>query len=223
MSFSVEATPPYSIFRDKDTDYAEMPDAEKYNFLEFHKWKFMSNWFFRIVGDMVLSTKIEAAYLGAYNDNLGISPFERFFLGGDGLTGQQFANNLVGVDLISLRGYEVLDIPNNFVEVNGTLQETATPIYDKFTLELRYPISLNPSATIYVHAFAQGGNAWQRIEDFNPFDMRRSAGMGLRVFLPMFGTLGFDYGLGFDKPDSGQGNIFQRFGDFNIVLGFEPE
>ena len=221
ISLTMQFTPPYSLFSNKN--YSELEAAEKFKWIEYQKFRIDAEWYTQLFGKFVLKTSAKIGILGSYNEEIGVSPFERFQLGGDGLTGQQFANNFVGVDLISLRGYEVRDIPNNFVEVNGTLQETATPIFDKFTLELRYPISLNPSATIYVHAFAQGGNSWQRIEDFNPFDMRRSAGMGLRVFLPMFGTLGFDYGFGFDKPDSGQGNIFQRFGNFNIVLGFEPD
>ena len=100
----------------------------------------------------------------------------------------------------------------------------ATPIFDKFTVELRYPLSLNPSSTIYALAFIQGGNSFRSFRDFNPFDVKRSAGMGIRVFLPMFGTLGFDYGLGFDKQVSGEGGtIFSNYGRFNIILGFEPE
>ena len=95
----------------------------------------------------------------------------------------------------------------------------STPLAQKVTIELRYPLSLNPSSTIYVLAFAQGGNAWKRARDYNPFDLKRSAGVGLRVFLPMFGVLGFDYGLGFDKPGTG----FKQLAKFNIVLGFEPE
>ena len=96
-------------------------------------------------------------------------------------------------------------------------------MFSKYTMELRYPISLNPQSTIFITAFAQGGNAWQRLQDYNPFDVRRSVGMGLRVFLPMFGTLGFDYGLGFDKPNALNGSVFQKYGNFNIVLGFEPD
>ena len=213
----------YGTLDEDARNYEGLEAAEKWKWIEYQKIRFDAEWYTQLFGKFVLKTSAKLGILGDYNDDLGVSPFERFQLGGDGLTGQQFNNNFVGVDLISLRGYEVSDLENNFVSVNGRRVETSTPIYDKFTLELRYPVSLNPSATIYVHAFAQGGNAWQRIEDFNPFDMKRSAGMGLRVFLPMFGTLGFDYGLGFDKPDPGQGNIFQRFGDFNIVLGFEPE
>ena len=100
------------------------------------------------------------------------------------------------------------------------IRDRPTPIFDKFNVELRYPISLNPSSTIYVLAFAEGGNAWQSFEDFNPFDLKRSAGLGLRVFLPMFGMLGFDYGLGFDNANA---SSLSEMGNFNIVLGFEPE
>ncbi|MEL6143440.1 MAG: outer membrane protein assembly factor BamA, partial [Bacteroidota bacterium] len=115
---------------------------------------------------------------------------------------------------------EIADLPANIAN-NG--QEVATPVFNKLTLELRYPLSLNPSSTIFVLAFAQGGNAWNNLSEFNPFDLKRSVGVGARVFLPMFGTLGFDYGIGFDKdPDfNPQGN--GGLGTFNIILGFEPE
>ena len=148
-------------------------------------------------------------FLGGYDDR-GIPPFERFQLGGDGLSNQNSA--LTGTEVISLRGYETNEINNN----------RPAAIYDKFTVELRYPLSLNPSSTIYAKIFAQGGNAWDSFSDFNPFDMNRSVGGGLRVFLPMFGLLGFDYGIGFDKnlPASAE---FGQYAKFNIVLGFEPE
>lgn len=123
------------------------------------------------------------------------------------------------MDIISLRGYEVSDLEANR-DPRGQATDIATPVFDKFTLELRYPFSLNPSSTIYALVFAQGGNAWRTVGDFNPFDLKRSVGFGLRVFLPMFGTLGFDYGIGFDK--SGVRSL-SNLGDFNIILGFEPE
>jgi len=117
-------------------------------------------------------------------------------------------------------GYDENELPANIQ--NG--QIIATPIFDKFTFELRYPLSLNPSSTIYALLFAQGGNSFQSFRDFNPFDIKRSVGVGLRVFLPMFGTLGFDYGLGFDKDaDPFAEGAFARYGKFNIILGFEPE
>ncbi|HHS95366.1 MAG TPA: outer membrane protein assembly factor BamA, partial [Phaeodactylibacter sp.] len=156
--------------------------------------------------------------LGFYNDDIGLSPFEQFQLGGDGFS-QQTGSYYTGIDIISMRGYEVGDLEANI----GATGFTAAPIFDKFNIELRYPLSLNPNATIYILAFAEGGNSWRRFKDFNPFDVKRSAGMGLRVFLPMFGTLGFDYGLGFDKNAPEAGSIFSRFGTFNIILGFEPE
>jgi len=152
--------------------------------------------------------------VGAYNKQIGTSPFELFQLGGDGLNNQQFGA-FTGTDIISLRGYDVRDLENNIDKNTGGI--SATPLFDKFTLELRYPISLNPSSTIYGLLFAQGGNSWKKARNFNPFDVKRSVGFGLRVFLPMFGVLGFDYGVGFDKPDG------QSLAKFSIVLGFEPE
>jgi len=216
ISISAQLTPPYSLFANEDRDYAKESVEERYRYLEYFKIRFDAEWYTPIVGDLTLRARAKIGILGAYNNDIGVVPFERFQLGGDGINNQQFGFN--GVDIISLRGYEVNQLPNN-VGPNGTNQ--ATPIFDKFTVELRYPISLNPSSTIYVLAFAEGGNAWQSFEDFNPFDLRRSAGIGVRVFLPMFGTLGFDYGIGFDKP--GMDRSLQALGDFNIILGFEPE
>ena len=154
--------------------------------------------------------------LGFYNKEIGTSPFERFQLGGDGINNQQFG--FAGVDIISLRGYEVNELEANIDPTGGN---SSTPVFDKFTIELRYPLSLNPNSTIYVLAFAQGGNSWRSFRDFNPFDVKRSAGLGLRVFLPMFGVLGFDYGIGFDKNTTDRS--LSGLGDFNIILGFEPE
>ena len=168
---------------------------------------------------MVLKTQAKIGFLGAYDDVVGVSPFERFQLGGDGINNQQA--NFAGVDIISLRGYEESELPNNFINTRGGRVETPTPIFSKYTAELRYPISLNPSSTIFVLAFAQGGNAWRTARDFNPFDLRRSVGFGARVFLPMFGTLGFDWGYGFDKDPNFAEN--GNLSTFNIILGFEPE
>jgi outer membrane protein insertion porin family len=217
FSLSVQLTPPYSLFR-KDTNYEDLGPEDRFRWLEYHKWRFTAEWYTTIVGKLTLKTEAKIGMIGAYNNDIGVSPFERFQLGGDGLNNQQFGN-FNGTDIISMRGYEITDLEAN--SVNG--RTVATPIFDKFTVELRYPLSLNPNSTIYVLAFAQGGNAWQSFRDFNPFDVKRSAGIGLRVFLPMFGMLGFDYGLGFDKNVPGEGNFFNRFGDFNIILGFEPE
>ena len=214
ISLSVQFTLPYSLFSDKD--YSELSARERFKYLEYHKWRFDAEWYTPIVGNLVLKAQAKIGLLGFYNSDIGTSPFERFQLGGDGINNQQFG--FAGVDIISLRGYEIADLEANQDPTGGT---SATPLFDKFTLELRYPLSLNPNSTIYVLAFAQGGNSWREFSDFNPFDVKRSVGLGLRVFLPMFGTLGFDYGIGFDKP--GADRTLQGLGDFNIVLGFEPE
>ena len=214
ITLSLQATPPYSLFN-PDKDYAELTTQQKFRFLEYHKWRFDVDWYATLAGKLVLKAAAKIGMLGYYNKDIGTSPFERFQLGGDGINNQQFG--FAGVDIISLRGYEVNQLEGNLDPSGGT---AATPLFDKFTVELRYPLSLNPSSTIYVLGFAQGGNAWRSFRDFNPFDFKRSAGLGLRVFLPMFGVLGFDYGVGFDKPGP---RTLRNLADFNIVLGFEPE
>ncbi len=215
FSLSVQFTPPYSAFRgEPETPYEEQVPEERYKWIEYHKWRFDAEWYTQLFDKFVLKAQAKVGILGSYNSDIGTSPFERFQLGGDGLNNQQFGFN--GVDIISFRGYEIEDFENN---LNNTGQNVATPIFNKFTLELRYPVSTNPNSTIYLHTFLQGGNAWQNIKSFNPFEIKRSVGAGLRVFLPMFGVLGFDYGVGFDKP----GATIKDLGTFNIVLGFEPE
>lgn len=218
FSLAVTLTPPYSVFNNKD--FSKSPVEERFRFLEYHKWRFNAEWYTNIFDKFVLKAEAKIGMIDAYNDDIGISPFERFQLGGDGLANQQFGA-FTGVDLISLRGYEENELPANIQ--NGSV--VATPIFNKYTVELRYPISTNPSSTIFATTFLQGGNAFRSFRDFNPFDVRRSVGVGLRVFLPMFGTLGFDYALGFDKPNQNNvdGSIFSRYGNFNIILGFEPE
>lgn len=214
VSLSVQFTLPYSLFNNKD--YSELTVAERYRWLEYHKWRFDAEWYTPLVGKLVLRTSAKIGIVGFYNREIGTTPFERFQVGGDGINNQQFG--FQGVDIISMRGYEVENIAANFDALGRT---SPAPIFDKFTIEARYPLSLNPSSTIYVLAFAQGGNAWRSLRDFNPFDLKRSAGFGMRVFLPMFGLLGFDYGFGFDNPRTGPG--LKGLGNFNIVLGFEPE
>ncbi|MEL7020450.1 MAG: outer membrane protein assembly factor BamA [Bacteroidota bacterium] len=213
ISLDLQFTLPYSLFRDVAAD--ETPQ-ERFRYLEYHKWRVNAEWYTSIVGKLTLKAAAKIGILGRYNKTIGTSPFERFQLGGDGINNQQFG--FAGVDIISLRGYEIQDL-----EANQNPQGTgsiATPIFDKFTLELRYPLSLNPSSTIYVLTFVEGGNSWRNIRDFNPFELKRSAGFGLRVFLPMFGVLGFDYGIGFDKVGE---RSLSNMGNFNIILGFEPE
>ena len=214
VTLTVQATPPYSL-ASPGKDYTDLNTQERFRLLEYHKWRFDADFYNSIVGKLTLKASARIGLLGYYNRNIGTSPFERFQVGGDGINNQQFG--FAGVDIISMRGYEINQLEANIDPSGGT---SATPLFDKFTVELRYPLSLNPSSTIYVHAFAQGGNAWRRLRDFNPFDLKRSAGFGMRVFLPMFGVLGFDYGIGFDKPGE---RTLRNLGDFNIVLGFEPE
>ncbi len=213
VSLSVQLTPPYSLFSSKN--YRELHPDERFKFLEYHKWKINADWYQTLVGKLVIKASAKIGFIGTYNDAIGITPFERFQLGGDGLNNQQFGF-FTGTEIISMRGYNPEDFENN-ISPRGRV--AATPLYEKMTLELRYPLSLNPSSTIYLHVFAQGGNSWRKSRDYNPFDIKRSAGGGLRVFLPMFGVLGFDYGIGFDK----EGNTLSDLSTFNIVLGFEPE
>lgn len=216
FSLSLQMTLPYSLLFNRDKDYSELSASERFRWLEYHKWRFDAEWYTPLVGKLVLKAQSKIGILGSYNKEIGTSPFERFQLGGDGINNQQFG--FAGVDIISLRGYDVEDLEANR-DPSGRSGNIATPVFSKHTLELRYPLSLNPSSTIFVTAFAQAGNAWRTVRDFNPFDLKRSAGVGLRVFLPMFGTLGFDYGLGFDKEITAD----RKLGTFNIVLGFEPE
>ena len=225
IELTLQLTPPYRAlgleFEDNLPADPTVDDRieEQFRWLEYHKWRLNAEWYTPLSSDgkLVLKTQAKIGFLGNYSDELGVSPFERFQLGGDGINNQQFA--FAGVDIISLRGYGIEDLPNNINPNTG--QQGATPIFSKYTVELRYPLSLNPSSTIFVLAFAQGGNAWREAASWNPFDLRRSVGLGARVFLPMFGTLGFDWGIGFDKnPDlTENGNL----STFNIILGFEPE
>ncbi len=188
LSLSMQFTPPYSLFSKKD--YNTISDQEQYKFLEYHKWKFKASWFFNLTGKWVLNTRAKFGFLGYYNKDVGYPPFERFYLGGDGLSGYA----LDGRELIAMRGYG----NNSLTPKNGSSYIGGT-VYDKYTVELRYPLSLNPNATIYGLAFVEGGNAWESFKQFNPFNTYKSTGFGVRIFLPMFGMLGLDWGYGFDK------------------------
>ncbi|HMZ74267.1 MAG TPA: outer membrane protein assembly factor BamA [Saprospiraceae bacterium] len=212
IEFIGQFTPPYSLFN-PSRNYADEPADKKYKLLEYHKWRVNAVWYTTIVQNLVFKASAKIGLLGHYNNKIGTSPFERFVLGGDGLSGSNAFFN--GNDLIALRGYDVSQLPAS--------NSGGGAAFDKFTLELRYPISLNPSSTIYVLSFLEGGNSWASIRDFNPFDLKKSAGLGVRVFLPVFGTIGFDYGLGFDKPEIKKGSGLAQYGRFSIILGFEPD
>lgn len=190
MTLSLQVTPPFSFINnsllDKNIDYGN-PNLllqDRYRWAEYHKWKFTSAWYTRIVQNLVLYNKVGFGFLGLYNKDIGPAPFERFYLGGSGLTG--FA--LDGREIIALRGYDDLSLA----------PRTGGTIIGKYTLELRYPFSLNPSATIYGLGFVEAGNTWSTFEQYNPFSVKRSAGAGIRIFLPMFGLLGLDYGFRLD-------------------------
>lgn len=206
FTFSLQLTPPYSAFRDPNTDYKNMTDQERYRWIEYHKWTFKGTLYTKLVGDLVLMARAQFGYLGYYNKNLGYSPFEGYQVGGDGMSGY----NTYGSEIISLRGYENYSLtPTNSKGVyNGH-------VYDKFTIELRYPVILQPQSTIYALAFLEGGNCWSEIEKFNPFEIKRSAGVGLRVMLPMVGLLGVDWGWGFDPV----GNKARGGSNFHFVIG----
>ena len=183
----LELTPPYSLFN--NLNYEEISDQRKYKFLEYNKFKFDGTWYNSLFGDLVLRTHFELGFLGTYNQAVGLPPFERFFVGGDGLSGY----SVDGREIIALRGYPNLSISTT----------SGDALYSKYNIELRYPISLNPNSTIYGLAFGETGNSWSNYKNFNPFELKRSVGLGIRIFMPMFGLLGIDFGYGFDNLPTG--------------------
>lgn len=217
LRFFAKTTLPYSYFDGVD-DYSGLTDQERYKYLEYYKMKFTGEWYLPLTADkkLILMPRFGFGFMGAYNYQKGLTPFERFTLGGSGLTG---VNQLGGQEIIALRGY-----PDNSLNTQG-----GDPLIAKYTLELRYPISLNPSATFYTLAFVEAGNTYPTFRDFNPFNVKRAAGLGIRVFLPMFGMLGLDYGFGFDRLDpwatgfggESDANILQKgwYGKLNFIIG----
>ncbi len=217
FKFTVQATPPYSLLN--NINYATASDKQRYKFTEYHKWKFETQWFQRLVGKFVVKAQAQFGFLGSYNQAVGQSAFERFKLGGDGMQGFDF---LQGSELIAMRGYA-----NNSVIPVGSdpqiAQSSGSPIFTKYVMELRYPVIASQQATAFLVGFAEAGNTWNKFGDFNPFNVRRSVGLGAKIFLPIFGLLGIDYGYGFDKipssPDANKGqfhfSIAQQLGGFN--------
>ncbi len=187
LTLSGKSTLPYSMFEGID-DYSTVSDQRRFKYLEYYKIKLGAEFFFPLTTDqkLVLRTRVGFGYMGAYNKQKGLSPFERYYLGGSGITGM---NQIGGREIIAIRGYDDTDLSSS----------AGDPIATKMTLELRYPISLNPSATFFVLAFAEAGNSYPDFRRFNPLDVKKSVGAGVRIFLPMFGMLGIDYGFGFDK------------------------
>ena len=228
FSFSLQLTPPYSLMRKNDrgildadgnptkvTDWRKInydlqSSEDRYKWIEYHKWSFKGSVFTKIAGDLVLMARAQFGYLGYYNRRWGYSPFEGFRVGGDGMSGY----DTYGSEIISLRGYENYSLtPQATSTYSQTGNYYAGNVYDKFTVELRYPVILQPQSTIYALLFLEGGNCWSDIRDFNPFQIRRSAGVGVRVFLPMIGLLGVDWGYGFDNHDGNGGS------QFHFVIG----
>ena len=221
---SLQITPPYSLLRKftydedgnkvkvnswKDVNYDEWTAAQRYKWIEYHKWKVSGTVYTKLVGDLVLMARAQFGYLGYYNRNWGYSPFENFQVGGDGMSGYM----TYGAEIISLRGYEDYSLtPQKITPYSQNGVSYAGNVYDKFTVELRYPVILQPQSTIYALAFLEGGNCWSDIREFNPFQIKRSAGVGVRVFLPMIGLLGVDWGYGFDDSVNGGSQ-------FHFVLG----
>ncbi|MBR0110704.1 MAG: outer membrane protein assembly factor BamA [Bacteroidales bacterium] len=224
FTFNLSLTPPFSLLRKKDFDaegnvikrnswrevnYDRWSASDRYKWIEYHKWKVSGAVYTKLAGDLVLMTRAQFGYLGFYNRNWGYSPFEGFLVGGDGMSGY----STYGSEVVSMRGYMNYSLtPQLASAYNSAGMSWAGNLYDKFTVELRYPVILQPQSTIFVLAFAEGGNCWSDIRNFNPFQIKRSAGIGARIFLPMVGLLGVDWGYGFDDKENGGSQ-------FHFVIG----
>ena len=188
ISFAAELTPPFSLLRD-DIDYKSLSSEERFKLVEYHKWKLNADWFAPITSKFVIRTHGEFGYLGSYNKDLGLPPFERFYVGGDGL-----ANFVIdGREIIGLRGYT-----NNSITPGG-----GGALYNKYVFEMRYIIANNPSAQVFPLIFMEGGNNYDNFWDYRAFNLKRSAGAGLRIYMPMFGLMGVDVAYGFDPEPNG--------------------
>ena len=219
LLLSAEFTPPYSLFNPNITP------TQNFELPEYHKWRFTNEWYIPLGKGMgadrnrqfVLKAAVKYGFMGKYNNHLGFSPFQRFQLGDAGLT-----NNfgLLGYDIISQRGYPVYQNSDPKVNPDQQASQQFFTLFNKYTVELRYPFVTNPSSTIYGEVFFEAANGWYNYTDYNPFQLRRSTGAGLRFFLPMFGLLGFDYGIGLDRIQNGSLKNASRF---TFMLGFEPE
>ena len=209
FALSLALTPPYSLFDNKDYAAMDQYDEQKYKLIEYYKWKFKAKVFtplapMTVKRTPVLMARAEFGFLGAYNKNKR-SPFETFYVGGDGMSGY---SSTYATETIGLRGYE-----------NGSLSYNANA-YSRLSMELRYPFILEPSSTIYGLAFVEAGNAWEDMKDYNPFNLKRSAGIGVRIFLPMIGLMGIDWAYGFDVPNIHTDG--KRSGsNFHFIIGQE--
>jgi len=211
FSLELQLTPPYTLISGKNM--VGVPDEEKYKWIEFHKWVFKADYYYPISSNdkLVLNAKFAFGYLGYYNPDIGPSPFENFYLGGSGMSGY----SLYGREIVALRGY-------TDGSVTPTDAETGSPtgnVYSKIGVELRYPVSLNQQATIYLLTFLEAGKAWYELSQYNPFKMHRAAGFGIRANLPMFGLLGVDWGYGFDPVDDPIRYPDANKGQFHFTIG----
>lgn len=214
---SVQGTLPYSkIFKGPKSinyDNDSLPPEVRYRLVEFFKVKFFADWYTTLYQNLVFRASAKLGFLGTYNQKLGLSPFERFEVGGDGIS----TFNILGKEIVRLRGYDIISPTSPPATIAGAA------IFNKFTAELRYPISLNPSATIFALVFLEGGNTWQDMSSYRPYQLDKSVGIGIRVFLPMFGLLGLDYGFPLDHVVYSNGTHSNPSGKVNIILGQEPE
>lgn len=219
---SVQLTPPYSLLN-PNLEKAENPFKNP----EYHKWRFNAEWFVPIgkpggtdkSRQLVLKLAAKYGFMGRYNKKMNFSPFERFQLGGDGITNSY---GLLGYDVIALRGYPVFETSDPSLNPDISSANRYFTIFNKYSMELRYPVVMNASSTIYGLAFFDAANGWYQFKDYNPFRLRRSVGVGARFFLPMFGLLGFDYGVGLDRFKPGETGL-KNTAKFTFMLGFEPE
>lgn len=217
LSASVEVTPPWTYLIPKD--YPNLSAAEQNKLIEYHKWKFSAQFFTGLGGTklsqkLVVHNRFEFGAMGGYNPAIATTPFERFQVGGDGLSALGFQNQFLGREVIALRGYQNGALTPSWPSQNGA----GGTVYTKVTTELRYLISGNPSAKIFVLGFMEAGNSWTDFKDFTPFRVNRSVGAGVRIFLPMFGLLGVDYGWGLD-PVRGTPEDQRKKGNFHFMIG----
>jgi outer membrane protein insertion porin family len=220
FTLSLQATLPYSLISGQSMK--NVSDQVKYKWIEFHKWTFKADYYYPLTKNdkLVLNTRFAFGYLGFYNKDIGPSPFENFSVGGDGMTGYSF----YGREMIKLRGYSSGGSGVGSLTPGDPNKNTYIPsgnVYSKITMELRYPVSLNPQATVYILAFLEAGKAWYQLKEYNPFKMNRAAGVGLRANLPMFGLLGVDWGYGFDPVQNPAVFPDANHSQFQFTMGQE--
>ncbi|MDY5969520.1 MAG: outer membrane protein assembly factor BamA [Bacteroidales bacterium] len=196
ISLSLSATPPYSLLSGKDFSASGITESERYKWLEYFNVNLRGSWMYNLVGDLVLNTKFRMGFMGYYNKDIGLSPFGRYYLGGNGLQSYTYD----GREVVPLRGYDEVSLN----------PKTGASIFNRFTLELHHPIVESAASTIWVIGFLDGGNSWERIKDYQPFNMYNSAGLGVRLVLPAMGMFGIDWGYGFDNM-TGKGGSHVHF------------